>query len=271
MRRRPGNQQVSSEALGWSSARLLATLIAGAVVAVALVAGLVLAVVTGLAHDAPQVAGTAAGVTAAPSAVSQEDALAAAPMSSAGPAAAQPGPISAREPGVLELPRPTGPGAMGVSTGFPRTAEGALAQLAAIDAAAMQTGSTDDVRQVIAVWAAPGGPTPRTWSGVAAMARLLSAAGLTGAGSGSLAIAADPVMGLIKGIVGPDFAVVCVDFQLTVTVAQTSRIAAADCQRMVWSGQRWLIGPGKEPAPAPSIWPDTDAAIDAGYRDLRYV
>jgi len=39
---------------------------------------------------------------------------------------------------------------------------------------------------------------------------------------------------------------------------------------MVWDTDRWLIGPGPEPAPAPSVWPGTDLAIEVGYQDLRY-
>jgi hypothetical protein len=54
-----------------------------------------------------------------------------------------------------------------------------------------------------------------------------------------------------------------------VTLQQTSRGAAADCQRMVWNGTHWMVGPGAEPAPAPSVWPDTDTAIGVGYRDVR--
>jgi hypothetical protein len=37
----------------------------------------------------------------------------------------------------------------------------------------------------------------------------------------------------------------------------------------VWAGDRWMIGPGSEPADAASVWPDTDQAISVGYRDLR--
>jgi hypothetical protein len=76
-------------------------------------------------------------------------------------------------------------------------------------------------------------------------------------------------MGLIKGRVGPDFVVACIAFTVDVTYGGTSQRPAADCQRMLWTGDRWLIGPGPEPADPPSVWPGTDAAIDAGYRDLH--
>jgi hypothetical protein len=61
-----------------------------------------------------------------------------------------------------------------------------------------------------------------------------------------------------------------VDFELDVTLQQTARGATADCQRMVWTVDHWMIGPGTEPAVPPSVWPDTDVAIAVGYRDLRH-
>lgn len=268
MRRRPDVRRSGTPE--WSPARLLAALVVSAVVALAVLAGLVLAVVGGLIQE-PDERDAARQAAASPSGMSRHDALAAAPMPTADPDDALPGPVSSQAAGVLELPRATGVGRADVPTGFSRTPEGSLAQLAAIDVTAMQSGSMDGVRRVITEWAAPGGPTPETWSGVDGMASLLSAAGLAGAGSPQLAIVVRPAMGLIKGTVGDEFAVVCVNFEFTVTVEQTSRIAIADCQRMAWVGDRWVIGPGAEPAPAPSVWPGTEAAIAAGWRDLRHV
>jgi hypothetical protein len=197
-----------------------------------------------------------------------EDRLAARPMRTVGLDAAQPGPVSTRDPGVIVLPKPTGVGPTGVPTGYPRTPAGALAQLAALDQAAMQTGSLSGVRAVISGWAARGGPTPESWSGVQAMADFLSAAGLSGGGSGQLAIVVTPLMGLIKGTVGAGFVIPCVDFQFDVTLNSTQHVAVADCQRMLWQRGRWVIGPGKEPADPPSVWAGTDLAISVGYRDL---
>lgn len=255
----------------WGTARLLALLVISALVALAVLAGLVLSVVATLTDDASGQVDTTPRVVAPATDVSRQDALAAAPMPAAEPGDALPGPLATEAAGVIELPRPTGIGPAEVPAGFPRTPEGALAQLAAIDVTAMESGSVDGVGQVIAEWAAPGGPTLETWSGVDGMASLLSAADLSSAGSPQLAIVVRPLMGLIKGTVGPDFAVVCVNFEFTVTVEQTSRIAIADCQRMQWTGDRWLIGAGEEPALAPSVWPGTEAAVAAGYRELRYV
>lgn len=268
MRRRA--ERSAGETSTWGPARLFLLIVVSALVALAVLAGLVLAVVGVLTGERRDGAGAAPRVAAPATELSQQDALAAAPMPTADPDAALPGPLSNRAAGVLEVPSATGVGSADVPTGLPRTPEGALAQLAAIDVTAMQTSSLDGVREVIAEWAAPGGPTPQTWSGAHGMASLLSAAGLSGAGSPELAFVVRPVMGLVKGTVGEDFAVVCVNLEFTVTVEETSRIAIADCQRMAWARDRWVIGAGAEPAPAPSVWPGTDAAIDAGWRDLRH-
>jgi hypothetical protein len=144
-----------------------------------------------------------------------------------------------------------------------------MAQLAEIDRAALQSGRLADARAVITGWALPGGPTPASWSGVAALAAFLQAAGLSGGGSPQLGLVVTPQMGLIKGTAGAEFVVPCLDFEVDATLAHTARVAVADCQRMVWTGQRWMIGPGAEPAEAPSVWPDTDTAVQVGYRDVR--
>ena len=198
------------------------------------------------------------------------EALAERPMRQFPASARRPMALTARDPGApLLLPRSQRVGAAGVASGFPHTPLGAMAQMIAIDQVALQSGSLAGVRAVIGAWAVPGGPTAQSWSGVAAMASLLSGAGLSGAGSSSLSVVLVPAMGLVKGMVGADFVVACVDFEVDVTLAQTVREAAADCERMVWVGDRWMIGPGREPAPGPSVWPDTDEALAVGYRDLR--
>jgi hypothetical protein len=263
----------------WTRARMRALVLVSAVLVLVVVSGLAVAVFSAFRPGTLSGKPAPAGATAEadppgrlPSLANEQverDELAAASMPQVDQDAARPSAVSLRDPGTLLIPAPTGTGVAGVPTGFPRTPTGALAQLAAIDQTAMQSGSLAGARAVITGWALPGGPTGQSWSGVAAMAGFLDAAGLSGGGSGQLAIAVTPLMGLIKGHVGDDFVIPCVDFEVDVTLAQTARGAAADCARMVWTGDRWMIGPGAEPATPPSVWPDTDAAIRVGYRDLR--
>ena len=283
----------------WSRRKMLALLAAAAAVTVLLGVGLVLAVINAAqpapggaaaaaraagppasqsapAGAAPKGdpgqagAGTAAAATATASAAAAFEELAGRPMLAVPASASHPSAVSVRDPGPpIVLPPATGVGPAGVPTGFGHSPQGALAQLAAIDRVALSSASLAGVRAVITGWAVPGGPDASTWTGVQAMAGLLTATGLPGGGSGQLAVVATPLMGLLKGSVGPDLVVPCVDFEVDVTVSSTARGAVADCQRMVWTGGRWMIGVGPEPAVAPSVWPDSDLAVQVGYRDLR--
>ena len=280
----------------WGRGRLVAALILLLLIALSLVAGVVLWVwlrfhpVTTEATTSPapgSVSGPngAAGGTVVASGGSIEqvrarrDALAAAPMAKSDLSKAQPSTLSVRDPGAIVLPASTSTGPVGIPSGFPQTPEGAVAQLAAIDAAVLNTASVDHARQVITGWAAPGGPTAESWTGVQAIAGFLSAAKLSAAGpagGSGLAIRATPLMGMVKATDGPDWAVVCVDLEVDATLKASGQVAVADCQRMAWDaaggadGGRWMVGPGAEPAPGPSIWPGTDAAIDAGWKTLRH-
>ncbi len=186
------------------------------------------------------------------------------------PDGAQPGPLSAAETGTLVIPQARSLGEAQVATGFPRTAEGAMAQLVAIDRRALESVSLVTAQDVISVWAATGGPTAESWSGVHAMATLLSDAGLPADGATEIQVELRPAMGLIRESTA-EGVIPCVDYVLTVTPSTSlpSRIAAADCQRMVWQSGRWLIGPGTEPEGAPSLWPGTQASYDAGYEWLE--
>jgi len=264
---------------------MLALLVLAALAACTLITGLVLAILhavdpTGDSASADDHGGDPASTAGGPvaaleagpqSADEARDELAARPMPTVPESASRPAPVSDRDPGApIVLPPATVTGPAGVPTGYPHTPEGAMAQMAAIDQTAVQSGSLSGAREVISAWALPGGPTTTSWSGVRAMSTLLDATGLSGGGSAQLAIVLTPLMGQIKGSVGPDFVVPCVDFELDVTLQQTARGATADCQRMVWNGDRWIIGPGDEPAQPPSVWPDTDLAISVGYRDLRH-
>lgn len=196
------------------------------------------------------------------------DQLAASPLPTAPAELAQPGLLTTEPIGTITLPVSTRTGPAGVRTGFPHTPEGAMAQLAAIDKAAIESGTVPGAQGVITEWAAEGGPTPQTWSGVGAVAAFLESAGLPNTGDPSVVLQLEPSMGFIKGEVGADSVIPCIDFVLIASATQTNRVATADCQRMVWEGTRWVVGPGPEPATPPSLWPGTDASVMAGYRQI---
>lgn len=183
---------------------------------------------------------------------------------------AQPGPLSMRSTGTIKVPQPSTLGEAQVGTGFPQSAEGALAQLIAIDRRAIESSSVVTAQDVIAAWAAPGGPSSESWSGVAAVQTLLEAAGLPAHGSTDLEVQLDPAMGLIQDA-GIGTATVCVDFILTARVVgnHPDRVAVADCQHMTMRSGRWVIAPGEEAAPTPSLWPGTQASYDVGYQWLE--
>lgn len=249
----------------WNRRRLQLVLGVAAVVVLALVAGGVWSVV-GMLTDSSTDKSTGSG-----SAQPAHDQLAGKQLPEAPLEAAQPGSLSSGTTGTLEIPAPMEVGELGVATGFPHTPEGALAQLAAIDTTALSSASVRVAQDVITQWATPGGPTPESWTGVQAVAALLESAGMSSDAKNTITIAAEPKMGFIKGTVGDDFVVPCIDFIITATIAggQPQQVAAADCQRMVWHEGRWMVGPGDEPAPAPSLWPGSQASFDAGYQWLE--
>ncbi len=173
--RRRGKQE--RPAPQWSREKMLALLVGAGLGCVLLVAGLVLFVVhevspsrAGGKHSAAgggtHAAGSGRTGPGGSSAASDpRDVLAAKAMTSVGDDASHPSAVSTVNPGVdrASLP-PRRPGPAQVPTGFPHTPAGAMAQLAAIDQVALQSGSLADARAVIDSWAMPGGPTSSSWS-----------------------------------------------------------------------------------------------------------
>lgn len=249
----------------WSRIKLQVLLGAATFAVLALVVGGVWSVVS-LFTSA-----SSSDIAGSDSAQSAQDHLASEQLPQAPLEAAQPGSLSSGETGTLQIPAPTEVGEVGVASGFPNTPEGALAQLAAIDTTALSSASVRVAQDVITHWAASGGPTVESWSGVQGLAALLESAGMSSDAQNTITIAVEPKMGFIKGTVGDGFVIPCIDFIVTATTTtgQPQQVAAADCQRMVWQDTRWVIGPGHEPAPAPSLWPGSQASFDAGYQWLE--
>lgn len=249
-----------------------------AALTLALVAGLLYSVITTLSRDdaAPEPA-TADRPRTAPAPVAttdsesaQQDArddIAAEPMLQLPASAARPQPMVTHTAGPpIAMPAATDTTGL-VATGFPQTPEGALAQLAAIDALALRDLNPAQVLRVYEWAAEPGAVQLQRWTPYVAAAAALGAASVP-EGTADLASTFTPVAGQVKGVVGDDFVVACVLGEWQVTYRETARAGAADCQRMVWADGRWRIGAGEQPAYGPSAWPGSADAVRAGWRAL---
>lgn len=274
MRRRNGLTQMPSRPTEWTRRQvqgLLAILTMAAVLGV----GVVLLITSLNTH--PTGRDGASRPTPGPSLPSEEDRIANASLPSAPVEAARPGRLATDSFPPIAIPSASLLGPAGVPSGFPQTVQGAIAQLAAIDQAALEGASVSRAQEIVRAWAAPGGPTDESWSGVQAIAMLLSAAGLPANAKDAIDIRAIPAMALVKGQLGAisptggagnvQFVVPCLELVVTATIGEkVERIAVSDCQRMNWRGDRWVIGPGPEPTPAPSLWPGSSASYDVGFR-----
>ncbi|MGB8384590.1 MAG: hypothetical protein WCG47_25680, partial [Dermatophilaceae bacterium] len=153
-----------------------------------------------------------------------------------------------------------------IPTGYPRTPEGALGQLAAIEVAVLASMSIETAHRVHEAWAAPDAPAAEAWALTANIQAFLASTAGQRVGERPAAVVVTPVAAQVKGTDGPDWVLACVLTQVTATVVSTARIGYGHCERMAWAGDRWVIAPGAPPAPAPSTWPGTALARQAGWR-----
>ncbi len=220
---------------------------------------------------------TASPVDGAPtgsvSVQAQQDAVAAQPMLQLPQSAAKPQALVRETAGPpIRIPAPSHkviPGGPPVATGFPQTPEGALAQLAAIDEAALSTTDLGRVDEVYR-WAAAPGAVPETqWTPFHGISRLITALSDPAKVQQTQATF-QVVQGQIKGTVGPDFVVACVLGEFDATLTTTQRAGVGDCQRMIWRDNRWWIGPGTQPVFAPSAWPGSADAVRAGWKEVKH-
>ncbi|MGH3630351.1 MAG: hypothetical protein ACRDRL_23275, partial [Sciscionella sp.] len=129
-----GQLLTPTEVPEWDRSKLLLALTGVALAAAALLIGIALAIGDALHHPHPTAAmptstassqaGGSAGGRGSSTAQIQAAALAAAPMQVVGADAAQPGPVSTRDPGTITVPAPTSVGPANVPSGFPHTVAG---------------------------------------------------------------------------------------------------------------------------------------------------
>lgn len=256
--------------VAWSRHRLLVALTAAVVVAVMLIAGFAYTVIRAFTtedHPASTPTNLASRYPAGPDGVrglEYRNAVAAAPMLQSSPDDMEPAAPALDEAERIRIGPSTALGPADVPTGFDHSPEGAVAQLAAIEVAALTQMSLDYARIIHDGWALAGARFDE-WEIARAIQSFHASAGTVDGGA-TVSLAATPVGAQIKGTDGPDWVVACVQLDIRVSVVDQVRFGYGHCERMQYSGGRWMIAPGSPPAPAPSTWPKSQRSIDAGWR-----
>lgn len=270
-RNRNRNPRTAPEDAPWSRTRLLA-LLGGLVVAVVLTlvgGGLAIWHATMGAH--PAVVATDEPATAPTVGRPSRDEIAAAAMLSVDPQAAFHPDPAAVSGGSIVVPQPTVlDGMAGVPTGFPHTYEGAVGQWAAVVQTVLESMSLPRTREIHTAWVRPGGPAVEQWTLTRNVTSFLTASRQGGDEKDlTTVVSATPAAGLVKGSDGPDWSVVCVLLDVQAWIKTESRMGYGLCSRMEWLDGRWQVASGTEPAPAPSAWPGSNAAVAAGWLAWR--
>jgi hypothetical protein len=166
----------------------------------------------------------------------------------------------------LQIPTATGVGPAGVASGFPRTPEGAVGQLATIGFAVLQGMSIPYTNDVYTGWATRGGVGVAEWPMTGNVQAFLDAPRIGQDKHIAATVITIPAAGQVKDVDGPGWAVACVLFEVHATIAVEAQIGYGLCGRMQWQNGRWMIAPGAPPARAPSTWPGSELSIRAGWR-----
>ena len=251
------------------------TLLAITAAVVALIAAVTAVVI---AHDAtgPTSAPATSPMPAPTTTPGDEDqaeaALAGRPMLQLPPQAAQPQAMTTQTAGTaITLPQPTLTAGRWIPGGFPATAEGALAQLTALNETGMTGGDPLVYARAYRELSLPGAPDPGSPGLASVLTSFRSHASLADTGTVvGLEVTYQVTHGLVKGSTDAGrYTVVCVLGQLSVGYqGRTISAGVGDCQAMRWTGDGWRISPGALAAPASSAWPGSADAVKAGYREL---
>lgn len=199
----------------------------------------------------------------------RRDLIAAAPMLQVPVNAGMTPGVAISSPPAIALPDPASVGPQQVPAGFPHTPLGAVAQLAALDQLVLTTMSIPLATAVYQAWSMPGAPDVTVWEQTRNIASFLTHAHQTGpVKDPGVLVSVTPAAYQIKGVDGPDWVLACVLFDVRAALNDQAQTGYGTCERMQWATDRWMIAAGSAPARAPSTWPGSDLALQAGWQPL---
>lgn len=254
----------------WSRTRISGLLIAIATFVLLMVTGLGLTVRTAVGQQDTSDANAPAPGSLVPvrqvSDAQRRDALAAAPMVAVSAEDSRSGDPAVSPAPAITVPDATQIGAARVPSGFMRTPDGAVGQLAAIEVVVLQAMSVPRTVEVYREWANPAAGPAAEWRLTAHVRSFLGAVRMGQQKDLTTTVTVTPAAAQVKATDGPDWVVACVLVDVRAVIATEQRMAYGYCERMQWTGRRWTIAAGTPPATAPSTWPDTELAATAGWR-----
>jgi len=267
-RRRPSDGANTLEAIPLTRHQLLAVLGVLAIAGGVLLYGLGYTLVSSFSTRPVSPNGTVA-IGQVDGAGQRRDLIAAAPMAVVADDAGTTPQVAISLPSATRLPVASLVGASGVPSGFPHTPLGAVAQLAAIEVRVLSAMSLPLAVDVYDNWALPGGVGAEDWSQTRNVQSFLTRSRQSSnvLDPGTL-VSVAPAAVQIKGTDGPDWLVACVLLDVRAALKTEARMGYGTCERMQWTSDRWLIGPGTPPAEAPSTWPGSDASVKAGWQPI---
>lgn len=256
-----------TDPLVWSRGRLIAVIAAVTAAAVLLTVAFGFAVYSAIRTDPATDTARSEAVQGLPSDRDQRrDVLAAQPMLQVARNDSLQGVPSTQVGPVLAVPSSTVIGPAKVASGFPQTPEGAIGQLASIEVSVLSEMSIARTNEVYDAWTASGAAPVDQWRLMGHVQAFLAAANMGQVKDPRATVTVTPVAAQTKASDGPDWTIACVLVDVRAVIKTQARMAYGYCERMQWDGERWMIAPGFPPADAPSTWPGTDLAFEAGWR-----
>lgn len=246
----------------------LTLLAAVTAVALLLLSGLGFAVYFAVADDPTPT--TARVVDSLPTGgVSVRDEIAAAPMLPVSAADATGGTPALGPLPTIDIPLVDQIGAEGIPTGYPKTPEGAVGQLGEILVSVLGSMDLGHAQRVQQAWFQDPTGSVGSWPVLGLIQSFLTAGRMPDGLEPGASLTVIPSAGLVKGSDGDGWHVGCVLVEITYTFRDQARLAYGHCERMTWQEDRWVIADGTHPVPAPSTWPGTELALEAGWLTWR--